>query len=128
MKQKIYSKAFFYSNCFWAIPLLFLLSTPMSIPSNYDQQLRTTGHPPILIARLVRESKKRKKMNWRVNKVYGNNRFILMIVFVSLFRWWMNIIIMILCFHELNVGSNSSSFSNQNDTFLLLEWYIIIVS
>ena len=26
-----------------------------------DQQLRTTGHPPILIARLVRESKPNRK-------------------------------------------------------------------
>ena len=33
------------------------LTTLMSIISNCDQQLRTTGHPPILIARLVRESK-----------------------------------------------------------------------
>ena len=50
-------KSIFYSNGFRAILMLFHLSTPMSIPSNYDQQLRTTGHPPILIARLIRESK-----------------------------------------------------------------------
>ena len=83
VKQKIYSKAFFYSNCFWAIPLLFLLSTPMSIPSNYDQQLRTTGHPPILIARLIRESKPNGK-RWIDEWIYCSE------IYSFSWRWFLH--------------------------------------
>ena len=54
MDTKEYQKHYLLAKklaSYAAVSLMYLL----------NQQLRTTGHPPILIARLVRESKKRKK-------------------------------------------------------------------